>query len=218
MKKAFAFLFIISHVVVVTGQNKSQFDSYISNFKSIQTGIPTRSDFSLGSSKAITQDFVEQFVTSTPDRECLNEGLWYRYMFTIEKGDFIIAFVAKSCDIPSPSGSYPYTDYILIVYSPKGEITDSKIVSREGDLWECNHHGTVEPFVLMVEQANVPEKVFEKSKRYPLPCEISTCEYRVSKKGRIQQTVISEGKGTIVWDKKNNRSSIVKNIDEKEAL
>ncbi len=198
---------IYNTYVADRAQNET-FEKYISNFKPNNSEIIDNTFFQ--TQESISGYFIKRFITDKSDCECLNEELWYQYTSKIEKDDFTIVLVSKNCDSPSLSGTYPYSDNILIVYSPKGEITDSKIISRSGDLWECNYSGNTEPFKLTVEQASVTKKEFEKRKNYPLPCKIKTTEYRISKKGMIQQTVISEKSGTIIWDDKKNKSVIAK--------
>lgn len=189
-------------------ERESTFENYISKFGQNKTDTINNVDF--GVHDEISGDFIKRFITDKPDCECSNEGLWYRFMSKIEKKDFIIAFAYKSCDIPSSPG-YPYSEIILIVYSPKGEIIDSKIISRGGDLWDSDLIGSITPFRLTVTQASIPQRDYEKIKNYPLRCKISTYEYSITEKGKIKQEFISKEQGTIVWDKKKNETVIVKN-------
>ena len=41
-------------------------------------------------------------------------------------------------------------------------------------------------------------------------CKINTYEYFITEKGEVKQKIISKDKGTIIWDKKKNKSLIVK--------
>lgn len=208
MRKIFILIVVISNIAIIFGQNAALFDSYISKFKEVQTDTIDNNYFR--SQDEIDKEFIKFFITNKQDCKCVSESLWYQYAFKIEKKDFIIAFIYKNCDIPSSSGNYPYSDVILIVYSKKGEIIDTHVISRGGDLWQCNYSGSTDPFRLIVEQASTPKKEFEKRKNYPLPCEIRTSEFEITKEGQIKQTVVSERKGTIIWDKTTNKSLIVK--------
>ncbi|MDD2244523.1 MAG: hypothetical protein PHY69_10335 [Dysgonamonadaceae bacterium] len=199
----------IYNAYAALSEKNATFENYISNFKLNITDTINNTYFRR--QDQIIGDFIMRFITNKPDCECLNEGLWYRYMSKIENEDFVITFVSKDCDIPSSLGNYPYSDVILLVYSKKGEILDSKVISRGGDLWYCNYRGSNHPFKLIVEQASVPQMELEKRKNSPLPCEIKTYVYLITEKGKIEQKIISDEKGTILWDKKNNKSLIVKN-------
>lgn len=210
MKKIFILLLItvVGNSAIIFGQNTVLFDSYTSKFREVKTAT-IDNDF-LRSKNEIASEFVKLFIKHKPDCGCDIENLWYQYGSIIKSKDFILCFIYKNCDIPSSSGNYPYSEIILMVYSPKGEIIDSSIISRGGDLWQANFRGSITPFRLIVEQASISKKEFEKTKAYPMFCKINTYEYFITEKGEVKQKIISKDKGTIIWDKKKNKSLIVK--------
>lgn len=193
---------------IVKDGNTSLFSRYISNFKDVHTDS-VRSEYLWGWN-LIEDEFVNLFIPDKQNCQFINEEcLWFRYGSKIEKNDHTIAFIYKDSPIPSYFGDYPYGEVYLVVYSPKGEIIDSKAICRGGEPWAYNLEGSTEPFKLIVDQANIHREYIEKLDSYPYPCRITTSEFVVTKEGRIEKTETFKGSGTVVWDEKYNRRYVV---------
>ncbi|MGE4567620.1 MAG: hypothetical protein AB7C90_00365 [Bacteroidales bacterium] len=100
---------------------------------------------------------------------------------------------------------------ILYIYTTKGTIVDSKVISRKGDMWEYTLTGTRTPFKLLVEQAAVPVNEWERSRDYPICCSVETSAWSISAEGKIEKQVLSVKSGAIAWDSTENRAVIVAN-------
>ncbi|MFA6702975.1 MAG: hypothetical protein WCS06_09990 [Dysgonamonadaceae bacterium] len=129
MKKIIAFL-CVQNTTIALGQQIEMFESYMINFREIQTDTVSKNNFMSG--KEISKELVRWFVPDIHDCECSKKGVWYRYASKMEKNDFIIVIISKDCDITRP-GFYPYSDDILVLYSKEGKIIDYEVISREGD-------------------------------------------------------------------------------------
>ena len=194
---------------IVKDRNTSLFSKYISNFKDVHTNS-VRSEYLWGWN-LIEDEFVNLFIPDKQNCQFINEEcVWFRYGSKIERKDHTIAFIYKDSPISSYFGDYPYGEVYIVVYSPKGEIIDSKAICRGGEPWAFNIEGSIEPFKLIVDQASIYNEDVEKLDSYPYPCRITTSEFVVTKEGRIEQTETFEGSGTVVWDEKNNRRDVVK--------
>lgn len=168
------------------------FKSYISLFKEVETDSLGKGDFIVN--KRINKDFANIFIVNERDCECADmdrmEGLRYLSAFKIDNKDFIVAFVKSDCgEYIGPSA--PHRDNILMVYTPAGEIIDSKVISRDGIIWKSNHKGITYPFKLIVEQTNLPKEEWKYSKVENHIEGITTSEVIITKDGKIEQTVIS---------------------------
>jgi hypothetical protein len=96
MKKIIAFLCVLNTTIVL-GQPIEMFDSYMNNFREIQSDTVSKNDFMSG--KEISKELAKYFVPDKYDCECAKKGVWYRYASKMEKSDFIIAIISKDCDI-----------------------------------------------------------------------------------------------------------------------
>ena len=211
MKKAFVFLYVLN-TAIASGQQIATFDSYIVNFREIQTDTVSKDNFM--HDKEISKEFVECFVPAKKECECTEEGVSYRYASKVEKSDFIIAIISKVCDI-TKVGFYPYSDDILIVYSKEGKIIDHEVVSRRGDAWHCYYSGTWDPVRLQIKQASVKSR--DMKSQGALLCSIDTYFYTIDDDGKINKTVLSEkeeGEIKTIVDQEGPKRLIVKKSDD----
>lgn len=194
-------------IAVVSGQQQPEFEKYISNFEPMLKETLSKPEMA-PSRRQIDKAFVQRFLTRENDCECEKGTAWYRYQKVMSYGKYLVAFVNKDCDVPQ-NGYYPFNENILYIYTTKGTIVDSKVISRKGDMWEYTLTGTRTPFKLLVEQAAVPVNEWERSRDYPIGCSVETSAWSISAEGKIEKQVLSVKSGAIAWDSTELKSVIV---------
>lgn len=208
MRTLIVFLWFLP-IAVVSGQQQPEFEKYISNFEPMLKETLCKAEM-VPSRRQIDKAFVQRFLTRENDCECEKGTAWYRYQKVMSYGNYLVAFVNKDCDVPQ-KGHYPFNENILYIYTTKGRIVDSKVISRTGDMWEYTLTGTRTPFRVIVEQASVTVNEWERLIDYPIACSVETSAWSISAEGKIEKQVLSVKSGAIAWDSTENRAVIVAN-------
>jgi len=208
------FLLCFLQFAVLSGQQQTDFEKYISNFEPILKDTICNTDL-VPSRREIDKLFVQRFLTKENDCECEKGTVWYRYQKVMKYGNFLVAFVNKDCDVPQ-KGYYPFNENVLYVYTTKGKIVDSKVISRSGDMWQYTLTGTQVPFKLVIEQASEPINEWERKMSFPVECTVETSAWSISAEGLIEKQVLSVQNGVIRWDNSEKRRVIVKLITREQ--
>ena len=208
MRTLIVFLWFLP-IAVISGQQHTEFEKYISNFEPMLKETLSKPEMA-PSRRQIDKAFVQRFLINENDCECEKGTAWYRYQKVMSYGNYLVAFVNKDCDVPQ-KGHYPFNENILYIYTTKGRIVDSKVISRTGDMWEYTLTGTRTPFRVIVEQASVTVNEWERLIDYPIACSVETSAWSISAEGKIEKQVLSVKSGAIAWDSTENRAVIVAN-------
>ncbi len=206
MRTLIVFLWFLP-IAVISGQQQTDFERYIANFEPMIRDTLCNAEM-VPSRRQIDKAFVQRFLTRENDCECEKGTAWYRYQKVMSYGNYLVAFVNKDCDVPQ-KGHYPFNENILYIYTTKGIIVDSKVISRTGDMWEYTLTGTQTPFKLLVEQAAVPVNEWERLIDYPIACSVETSAWSISAEGKIEKQVLSVKSGAIAWDSTELKSVII---------
>ena len=182
--------------VSIHNDKKQDFESYISKFDIFDKPYINQDFFQQRKERdgemytEINKFDFSSFIPYDDECNCEKDEFYYRPCYRIDLGDFYVAAMLASCDIPATDG-YPFDANLLVTYDKVGNIIDYKIVGIGSDVEQYKMEFCEKENELTITQQSFTE-ITHVSNKYSGKCNVSVCRIRINDDGTIAKEIISE--------------------------
>ena len=180
----------------VHNDKKQDFESYISKFDIFDKPYMDK-DFFQERKERIGEMYTEinkfdfsSFIPYVDECNCEKDEFYYRPCYRIDLGDFYVAAMLASCDIPATDG-YPFDANLLVTYDKVGNIIDYKMVGIGSDVEQYKMEFCEKENELTIIQYTYTE-ITPVSNNYSGKCNVSIYRIKINDNGTIDKETISE--------------------------
>lgn len=111
----------------------------------------------------IDSNLVKKYIGPDNSCGCVQDHLWWRALYSIQRDNYIILFITQECDYPVKERCM-YADMMIYTYTKDGKQIDSATLYRGGDYYQHRFvKGSLNPFSITVEQTEIEGDINDKA-------------------------------------------------------